>query len=168
MELNCRSRQKGISTLGLKDKIKQIIMTNDPPKKVALSFAVGIFIGMSPFLGLHTIIGIAIAWICNLNKFVTIAGVYITNPWTVIPIYTFSTWVGAKLLGIQQVIPDINWNEASFYQIAHELKFLLLPFFLGSTVLAIISGLAGYIIIYRLMSRHKKKVISEPPSGKTI
>lgn len=156
MELNCRSRQRDISILALKDKIKHIITTNDSPRKVALSFAVGVFIGMSPFLGLHTIMGIAVPWIFNLNKFVTIAGVYITNPWTIVPIYTFATWVGAKLLNIQQIIPDINWNEVGFYLIFYQMKSLLLPFFLGTTVVGIISGLAGYIIIYYMMNRHKK------------
>ncbi len=157
MEPSCLLRQRDINILALKDKIKHIIMTNDSPKKIALSFGIGVFIGMSPLLGLHTIMGIATAWIFNLNKFVTIAGVYVTNPWTVMPIYAFATWFGAKLLDIQEIIPDINWNEASFYQIIYEMKSLLLPFFIGTTMVGMISGLAGYIIIYISMSRHKNK-----------
>jgi len=31
---------------------------------------------------------ILVAWICRLNKFVTLVGVYVTNPWTIVPIYT--------------------------------------------------------------------------------
>ncbi len=162
MEQNFLSGQKGISILALRDKFKQVIMTNDSPKRIALSFSVGIFIGMSPFLGLHTIMGLAIAWICNLNKFVTIVGVYITNPWTIVPIYTFATWFGAKLLGFQQIIPHINWSEANFYQILIEMKPLLLPFLIGTTLLGFISGLIGYIIIYVSMRKKNSLVINKP------
>lgn len=140
----------------LKDRIKQVILTNDSPQKVALSFAIGVFIGMSPFLGLHTIMGIAIAWVCKLNKFVTIVGVYITNPWTIVPIYTFSTWVGAKTIGFKQILPDINWNEASFYHILTEMQNLLLPFFIGTTLVGFVSGLAGYIIVYIYIRKRNK------------
>ncbi len=146
----------GISILDIRQKIRYIVMINDPPHRVALSLGVGLFIGMSPFLGLHTIIGIAAAWIFKLNKFVTIVGVYVTNPWTIIPIYAFATWFGAKLLNIQEIIPDINWAEASLSQIANEMKSLLAPFLLGTTLLGLISGIAGYMIIYILMNRYKK------------
>ena len=67
---------------------------------IALAFSVGIFVGMSPLFGIHTILGLILAWIFSLNKFVTIVGVYITNPWTIVPIYTFATWFGGKLLGL--------------------------------------------------------------------
>jgi len=157
MERNIRSRQRDISTLALKDKIKQVIQINDSPHKVALSFGVGVFIGMSPFFGIHTILGIAGAWIFNLNKFATIVGVYITNPLTIVPIYTFCTWVGAEILGIKQLIPDINWNEMSFYRLIHEMKPILMPFFFGTAFVGLISGVLSYIIIYTAMNRNRKR-----------
>ncbi len=125
---------------------------------MALSFGVGVFIGMSPFLGLHTIMGIAGAWIFHLNKFVTIAGVYVTNPWTIVPIYTFATWIGAELLGIHEIIPDINWNDISFSQVINEMQPLLLPFLFGTTLLGLISGFAGYLIIYKMINKSKKEL----------
>lgn len=131
-------------------------MINDSPHKIALSFGVGIFLGMSPFIGIHTILGIAAAWIFSLNKFVTIAGVYITNPWTIVPIYTFATWFGAQLLGMQQIIPNINWDEVNFYQFFYEMQSLLPPFLIGTTVLALISGLVGYAVTYWMVSRSKR------------
>ncbi len=144
-----------ISTLDLHNKLSAIFSVKDSPQKIALSFAVGVFVGMSPFLGLHTILGIAAAWLFRLNKFVTIGGVYITNPWTIVPIYTFATWFGAKLLGIKQIIPSINWNDISLTYLIVKMRHLLLPFVIGTTLIGLVSALVGYFIIYQAVIRNR-------------
>jgi hypothetical protein len=75
--------------MGYRDKLRGIFYVKETPHKIALSFAFGIFWGFSPFLGLHTIIAFFTAWLLGLNRFIAVAGVYITNPWTIIPAYTF-------------------------------------------------------------------------------
>ena len=37
-----------------KDRLREVLSVNEPPHKVALAFAIGTFVGMSPLLGLHT------------------------------------------------------------------------------------------------------------------
>lgn len=142
--------------MALRDKLSSIFSVKDSPQKIALSFSVGVFFGMSPFLGLHTILGIAAAWLFRLNKFVTIVGVYITNPWTIVPIYTFATWFGAKLLGIKQIIPAINYNDISLPYLIVTMKHLLLPFVVGTTFIGLLSALVGYLIIYQAIVRSRK------------
>lgn len=142
--------------MALLDRVSAILSIDDSPQKIAISFAIGIFIGMSPLLGIHTILGIVVASLFRLNKFVTIVGVYITNPWTIIPIYSFATWFGAKLLGIEKIIPNINWSDLEFAILINDLKFLLIPFVVGSTLLGILSGLTGYIIIYHAVKRRRR------------
>lgn len=143
--------------MALRDKLLALFSVKDSPKKIAISFAVGVFIGMSPILGLHTVLGIAAAWIFRLNKFVTIIGVYVTNPWTIVPIYTFATWFGAKLLGIKKIIPSIDWNNISFGYILNEMRHLLLPFIFGTTLLGLLSAIAGYIIIYQAVIKSRQE-----------
>ncbi len=110
---------------------------------------------MSPLLGLHTVIGLLVAWVFKLNKFVSIAGVYVTNPWTIIPIYSFGIWLGAKLLLLDQIVPDIDWADLSIQNLLHALGPLLLPFILGTTVLGAVSGLLSYMIIYWTVKRSR-------------
>lgn len=141
--------------MGLRDKLHQVVLAKDSPRKIAISFAAGVFIGMSPILGLHTVLGIFAAWIFGLNKFVTIVGVYITNPWTIIPIYTFATWVGARLLGIKSIIPAIDWTNISLVYLLREMKPLLLPFVFGSTLVGVISAAVGYVIVYQAVMKRK-------------
>lgn len=126
---------------------------------MALSFSIGVFIGMSPLLGIHTILGLTVATLFRLNKFVTIVGVYLTNPWTIVPIYTFSTYVGAKLLGIKKIMPNIDWHNLSLTKIVSELSDLVIPFLVGTTFVAILSGLLSYIIIYHVIKKTHQRIV---------
>jgi uncharacterized protein len=116
---------------------------------MAVAFAVGIFLGMSPLLGLHTVLGLAAAWIFKLNRLITLVGVYVTNPWTIVPIYTFATFCGAKVLGMENIIPDIDWADISFLGFLSEFRSLLIPFIVGTTLLGLVSAAIGYLVIYR-------------------
>jgi uncharacterized protein (DUF2062 family) len=80
-------------------------------------------------------------------------GVYITNPWTVIPIYTLGTWSGMKLLGVEGIIGDINWKALSLSNVVTELKILLWPFVLGSFFIGAVSAVVSYLLIYVLLKR---------------
>lgn len=118
-----------------------------------MAFAVGIFIGMSPLFGIHTILGILVAYLFRLNRFATVVGVYITNPWTIVPIYTFSTWVGAKCLGINKILPDIDWNHITLSALLDEFGPLLMPFIVGTVLIGTLTSIISYIVIYRLAKR---------------
>jgi uncharacterized protein (DUF2062 family) len=139
--------------LALRDKIQLLFSVKDTPHRISIAFALGVFIGMSPLFGVHTLLGLAAAYVLKLNKLVTIVGVYVTNPWTIIPIYTFSTWVGAKCLGMNKIVPAIDWSTITFSTFIKDLGPLLEPFIVGTVIISIISSVASYIIIYRLIKR---------------
>jgi len=135
--------------LAFKDRLRQVIRLSESPHKIALAFAAGVFIGMSPLLGLHTLIGFAVVWIFRLNPFAVLAGVYITNPWTIVPIYTFSTWVGTQCLGLEQIIPEIDWSNLSLINLLNDLEPLLMPFIVGTFMIGTLASIISYIIIYK-------------------
>lgn len=137
----------------IREKLRVLLAVKDRPHHVAISFSVGIFIGISPLLGLHTVLGILVSYLFKLNKFVTILGVYITNPWTIIPIYTLGTWAGMKILGIEGVLGDIPWRSLTFSNVLAELKILFWPFVVGCFVLGTVSALVSYILIFFTVKR---------------
>lgn len=136
------------------DKIKLILYIKDPPSKTALTFSIGLFIGMSPFLGLHTILSLGIAIIFRLNKLVILLGTYVTNPWTLIPIYTFSTFLGAKLLN-RSIKMDIDWNHITLSELVSHSGNILLPFVTGTLIVGAISSVLSYIVIYFILIKRK-------------
>ncbi len=139
--------------MGFRDRLRGILSIKDSPHRLATAFAMGVFIGVSPLLGLHTVLGIALAWIFRLNKIVTMTGVFVTNPWTIVPIYSFSVWVGAKFLGITHIIPDVDWAHLKFSALFSELRPLLMPFVIGTLFVGFVSSVISYFIIYHGVKR---------------
>src|SRR5215210_1136622 len=74
-----------------------LLHINDSPERTAAAFALGVFIGFSPFLGFHTLIGILLAFVLNLNRVAVLIGVYSNLPWIIAGYYAFTTMLGAAL-----------------------------------------------------------------------
>ncbi len=139
--------------MALKDRIRLILSVKDTPHRISLAFSVGILIGMSPLFGIHTILGLVVSSVFRLNRLVTIAGVYVTNPWTIIPVYTFSTWVGVKCLGISKILPEVDWRNITFTALLNDFSPLLMPFIVGTALVGVVASLASYVIIYHLVKK---------------
>ena len=61
-----------------------LLHVNDTPERTAAAFALGCFIGFSPFLGFHTLIAITLAFFLNLNRVAALLGVYSNLPWIIV------------------------------------------------------------------------------------
>ena len=146
-----------------------LLHVDDTAERTAAAFALGVFFGFSPFLGLHTILGIAFAFLLNYNRVAVLLGVYSNLPWVIAPYYAVTTmFVGAPITGhrippgFRQQIADLF--ELSLYQgdFWHELAQILRPFFvpyavgslLGALVLA---GLSYPLALAFLTSRRRIK-----------
>lgn len=146
-----------------------LLHVDDTAERTAAAFALGVFFGFSPFLGLHTILGIAFAFLLNYNRVAVLLGVYSNLPWVIAPYYAVTTmFVGAPITGhrippgFRQQIADLF--ELSLYQsdFWRELAQILRPFFipyavgslLGALVLA---GLSYPLALAFLTSRRRIK-----------
>ncbi len=143
--------------MAFRDKIRGVLEVRDTPHRIAVSFAIGIFWGLSPLLGLHMIGAFSTAWLFGLNRFVAIAGGWIINPWTIIPIYSFSLWFGARLVGMKKILPVIDWNNVTFIHLLAKLKGLVLPFFVGNFVIGAVSAVLSYFIIHAVLIKYKDR-----------
>lgn len=132
--------------------LEQLLHTHDTPQRTAAAFALGVFFGFSPLFGLHTVLGMALAFALRLNRVAVLLGVYSNLPWIIPAYYTGTTLAAAAILGVEvppQFASDFraaisarSWRE--FYAIALTLAPLAWSFMIGSTVGAIILALAAY------------------------
>jgi len=83
------------------------------PKEIALGFALGIFIGMTPTMGIQMPVAIFFAAMLKGSKISAAFGVWITNPFTSPFIYGLTYVVGAKVLGLKTAMTlpnDFTWG----------------------------------------------------------
>lgn len=121
-----------------------LLHVHDTPERTAAAFALGVFLGFSPFLGLHTIVAIALAFLLNLNRVAVLLGVYSNLPWIIGGYYATTTWLGATIARTRMP-PDFGERLRGLLEhslltmqfwdgLAVLLRPLLLPFFLGSLI----------------------------------
>lgn len=139
--------------MALRQKIQLILEIRDTPHRLSISFATGVFIGMSPLFGIHTLLGLLVASVFRLNKLTTMVGVYITNPWTIVPIYTFSTWVGAKCLGVNKILPDVDWRYITLSVLIKDFGYILMPFLFGTVIIGVVTAVISYVVLYYLVKK---------------
>ena len=132
--------------------LDQLLHTHDTPRRTAGAFALGVFLGFSPLLGLHTILGLLLAFALRLNRIAVLIGVYANLPWILPPYYAMATIVGAAILGVS-VPPDLagqlrqafsGWGLAELRILAERLAPLFWSFMLGSTLGSCVLAFAAY------------------------
>ena len=126
----------------------------DTPERTAAAFALGVFFGFSPFLGLHTLLGVAFAFLLNFNRVAVLLGVYANLPWFLGPYYAVATMAGARITGHR--IPrgfrmqladlfELSLFHGEFWnRLAVVLRPLVWPYAVGSTVGALLLAAAAY------------------------
>ena len=97
--------------------LSHLLHIDDTPERTAAAFALGVFFGFSPMLGLHTILGVVFAFLLNLNRVAVLLGVYSNLPWVIAPYYAFATMAGASIThhklppGLKSMIASRRWAK---------------------------------------------------------
>ena len=146
--------------------LEQLLHTHDTPQRTAAAYALGVFLGFSPLLGFHTILGLILAFSLNLNRVAVLLGVYSNLPWILVPYYTLATWLGAALLrtalrpgmveALIAALENRSWTE--FRTAAAALKPVLWAYTLGSAIAAGVLSLIAYRISFVMISTHRKRM----------
>ena len=149
----------------LKRWLEQLLHTHDTPRRTAAAYALGVFFGFSPLLGLHTVLGLAAAFTFNLNRLAVILGIYSNLPWIVPAYYTVATLAGAAILRVEvppgllreltDALRDASWGEVR--QLAHALWPLVWAFVLGSTTGAVILAGVAYRVSHAAIVAHRRR-----------
>ncbi|PLX17451.1 MAG: hypothetical protein C0601_07785 [Candidatus Muiribacterium halophilum] len=130
------------------------------PNDIALSVAIGVFIGIMPTFGVASILSITVAIALNLPKLPCFLGTLISNPWTTPLFYMVSLKIGnfflkTEFTSVKSIISDVlNAPKESW----HALK-VFIPLNLGGLFIAIpIAVLIYYLVLGFLI---ELKIIKE-------
>jgi len=146
--------------------LEQLLHTHDTPHRTAAAYALGVFLGFSPFLGLHTVMGLALAFILGLNRVAVVLGVYSNLPWVLPAYYTLTTVAGAAILRVDvqpkaleeamRTFSAASWGE--FAGLARHLAPLLWAYVLGSTLGALLLAGIAYRVSLAMILAHRKRL----------
>ena len=142
----------------------QLLHTHDTPERTAAAYALGVFFGFSPWLGLHTVLGIVCAFAFNLNRVAVLLGIYSNLPWILPAYYTLTTVIGAAILRVRippglmrelsSALAQASW--ADFRALAHALKPLAWAYVLGATIGSIILAIVAYRLSLAFVVAHRR------------
>lgn len=136
-----RLKKKGFRRFFYED----FLQDNDSPRKKALSIALGVFIGLCPLWGFHTVIVIFLAILLKLNKVIAFAFSNISLP-PFIPFVLYlsletGTWVTGRELTFS--LNDISEN----FEVVKNLQTYIIGSLTLSVSSAIIFGFLGYFFL---------------------
>lgn len=126
------------------------------PPYLARGLAVGVFAGCFPFFGLQTLFGIALAILFRGHKILSVAGTWVSNPITSIPIYFFNFKIGQWLLGNH----EFAFEKESLLTLSGILDLgseFVITLLLGSLVVGIISAIVAYFSTLQFIDRWQQR-----------
>lgn len=137
-------------------------------ESVARGGAMGLWVALTPTVGIQTMIVLVLAVPLRANMPIAIAMCWVTNPLTLIPFYFAFYWIGAVLLGqhaagfsevglqIGEVISGIPEHHTLVEGLLVLGNEILWPMILGSVVLATLTAVPAYygiLHLYRVARR---------------
>jgi len=128
--------------------VRFILHTDDTPSRAALAFAIGVFIAWTPAFGFHTLLALAIAFLFGLNRVAVLAGTFVNNPWTFVPIYTVSAWLGSFMTGAEVSAPRLEgktWSHV--FDFLAQCRPWIVPLTMGTVVLGLTSALVSFPVV---------------------
>ena len=136
---------------GFKRFVKENILESEGSNEVkAKSVALGVFIGLTPLWGFHTILVLFLASVFRLNKALSYMSTHVSFPLFIPFIIFLSMLVGAPFVGEK--------NNFAYQNLDLEFaKSHLLQYVIGSFILAIVSSLIFGFSTYFFLQKFKPK-----------
>lgn len=150
----------------------RLVTSPGAPKEIANGAALGLFVAMLPLMGLQMPLAIGVAELLRryvgipVSRLTAAAGVWLTNPATMLPIYTLTFVVGrpvARLvlpktmlskagadLDIETAVPELTPDTPFFFE-------WILSFTVGGIILGVPVAWIGYRLSLRAVMKYQQR-----------
>ncbi|MCA1582680.1 MAG: DUF2062 domain-containing protein [Acidobacteria bacterium] len=144
-------------------EIRRYLLARDaPPGRVAAGVALGVGIGMTPLIGLQSLIAFGLALLLRLRKLDVFIATFVMNPWTVVPILTLEYGIGRAVLGHRAGGGGIDWSALARGSFAQAFRTLgardLGALLVGGALVAVPSGISAYAVVLRFLAKNRQRV----------
>ena len=127
-----------------------------PPESVAAGWALGVFIGFSIPFGLQLIVSVPLALMMRVSKVGATLGTFVTNPATIFFLYPAQTWVVYNLVFGSREMGELptEWTRQTVMALSGP---VIISFFLGGLVLAMVLSPVTYHVVKRIVIRQRRR-----------
>jgi len=113
--------------------IRWLLTLRGSPEAIGRGIAIGVFVAFTPTIGLQMVIAAVLATLLNANRPAAIAPVWISNPFTIPPMFLLTYWVGTflwpgpSLETIRQTLQEALQATAEhhFWEISSQIAIIL-------------------------------------------
>ena len=148
-----------VSIRRLRERLSALLHLDDPPWRIALALAVGVFVSVTPFYGLHTLLSILVATVARLNKVATVTGAWLNLPWFAPFVYAAALKLGTA------IVPDPDGSRRAWLALVLAqpsglgwrdvlalLDHLSVTLLVGTTIVGAIAGVVTYVVAFWIIS----------------
>ena len=132
---------------GIRRFIKEEILgNNESPLKSAQAMALGVFIGLTPLWGFHTILVLSLAVLFKLNKVISFAFTNVSFP----PFIPFTVYAGI-MIGNYVLGEPTDYSFADFeenFEFVKSLKTYVVGSFILASVMSVMVGIVAYLLLF--------------------
>jgi len=132
--------------------MEHIVNSRDSNLKIALSVALGLFIGVTPIWGWQIITTFGLAHLFKLNKFIAVTASNISLPPMLPFIISLSYVLGGWVMGVN--VSNLQYGSGAGFQ---WIKDNLVQYLIGSVILGLMLSLTLGPITYLLLSLFRRK-----------
>jgi uncharacterized protein (DUF2062 family) len=157
-----RRRKRSLRRRALKVLLR-LMRREESLERVAAAIALGVGIGLSPFIGFHFFMAIVLAWALRLNKLDTVLGSLVGNPWTLPPFFAVGYRVGRAILGYAPAhVPPLQWQRILHHDFwtafrGPGFRPRLASFLVGTTLLATVIAFATYLAMRGVLALYHRR-----------
>lgn len=126
----------------------KLLRLKDPPEKIALSFSIGVFIGIFPTFGFGGILVVLISYIFKLNYVAGLLGTFIMNYFTSPFFWTLSYFIGDLIFS-----GKLEWKNFS----RQTFKSFALSYLVGNIIVSTIFSLIAYYLVKKIVTSYRKR-----------
>lgn len=154
--------------------LRNLLTAHGRPHDLARGTAIGLVVGLTPFIGLHFFIVLGLAQLMRASKVLAMLAIFISNPWTVVPICVYEGRLAEKVMGCEEqlftmeAVREVFFDAEGHQTLTQRLRRIatrkeigdyLFRMMVGGLIIAIPLAAGGYWVTYRLARgiHHRRK-----------
>lgn len=166
-----RTRKSRRLPLWLRRTLRWLLALRGSPEAIARGAAIGVFMAFTPLVGVQMVCAVMLATALNANRFMAAAGVWITNPLTIPPLYALCYWVGSRFrpgppMGqVREVLrrTAAGLTNLDFWEVYDQFiafltigRDILIPLTIGGAIIGVVLAVPAYFVTLLLVQRLRR------------